>query len=73
MATEYEVWLTARHPQTLGVVGSIRAYHHADRLTAERVLETATDHYSPVAHVLRLVQPGALVSSEMKHPQRVVK
>lgn len=66
MTTEYEVWLNARHPKTLESVATIRVYHNPDRLIAERVLETAAETYSPIANLLRIFQPGAVVSAEMK-------
>lgn len=69
MTTEYEVWLNARHPKTLESVATIRVYHNTDRLIAERVLETAAETYSPIANLLRIFQPGAVVSAEMVLPR----
>jgi len=63
---KYEVWLNARHPKTLESVATVRVFAHDDRLKAESICEHAAEDFAPIANLLRIWQPGAVVNSEVR-------
>lgn len=70
METQYQVWLRARHPRTLEIVAEVRVLNLADRLLAERAVETAQSQCQPLVLEILRVHPGALVSVEMRMADR---
>lgn len=69
----YQVWLKARDPRSLEVVASVRVFNHADRLEAERAMETAQARLQLLVLQLLHVHPGALISTEMEMPGETEK
>ncbi len=63
---KHEVWLNARHPKTLELVASFRVFDDEDRLKAEKVAETAHESCATIAHLLRIYQPGAIISTVVR-------